>query len=145
MKVDRLLVNTAQFLPINKLKSGMLGIIKVQISTYPPASVAYMRQRIGAALVQIMACAYSAPSHYINRCWAIVNWNLMNKLQGNFNQTTKFFLHEIASGNIVCETVAIFARESWVNTVILTVPRKNHAHDTSILASISQPQPQFRD
>ena len=32
---------------------------------------------------------YSAPSHYLNQCWVIVNWTLMNKLQWNFNQNTK--------------------------------------------------------
>ena len=28
--------------------------------------------------------AYSAPSHYLNQCWIIVNWTLRNKLLWNF-------------------------------------------------------------
>ena len=32
--------------------------------------------------------AYSAPSHYRNQCWFIVNWTLRNKLQWNSNQNT---------------------------------------------------------
>ena len=36
--------------------------------------------------------AYSAPNHYLNQCWVIVNWTLMNKLQWNLNQNTKFFI-----------------------------------------------------
>ena len=33
--------------------------------------------------------AYSAPSHYLNQCWVIVNWTLRNKFQWNFNQYKK--------------------------------------------------------
>ena len=55
----------------------------------------------------LVAC--SAPSYYLNQCWAIVNWTLGNKLQWNFNQNTKIFLHENASENIVCETAAILS------------------------------------
>ena len=33
---------------------------------------------------------YSAPSHYLNQCWVIINWILRNKLQRNFNQSMKF-------------------------------------------------------
>ena len=31
---------------------------------------------------------WSAPNHYLNQCWNIINWNLRNKLQWNF--LTKF-------------------------------------------------------
>ena len=59
--------------------------------------------------------AYSAPSHYLNQCWVIVNWTLRNKLQWIFNQNTKPFIHENASEYIVCEIAAILFRERWVN------------------------------
>ena len=29
--------------------------------------------------------AYSAPSHYLNQCWGIVNWTIRNKLEWNFS------------------------------------------------------------
>ena len=51
--------------------------------------------------------AYSVPSHYLNQCWIIVNWTLRNKLQWNFNQNTKLFIHGNASENIICEMAAI--------------------------------------
>ena len=35
--------------------------------------------------------AYWAPSHYLNQCWAIVNWTLGNKCHGNFNTKYKSF------------------------------------------------------
>ena len=37
----------------------------------------------------IPAC--SGPSHYLNQCWLIVNWTLMNKRQWNLNQNKQFF------------------------------------------------------
>ena len=54
--------------------------------------------------------AYSAPSHYLNQCWVIVNCTLRNKFQWNFNQNTKLFIHENACENIVCEMAAILSR-----------------------------------
>ena len=60
--------------------------------------------------------AYSAPSHYLNQCWVIVNWTLRNRLQWNFNQNTKLFIHENASENIVCEMATILCRGRWVNS-----------------------------
>ena len=50
------------------------------------------------------------PSHYLNQCCDIVNWTLRNKLQWNFNQNTKLFIHANASENIICEMVAILSR-----------------------------------
>ena len=50
---------------------------------------------------------YSVPSHYLNQCWVIVNWNIRNKLQWNFNQNKKIFIHKNASENIFCKTAAI--------------------------------------
>ena len=54
--------------------------------------------------------AYSAPSHYLNRCWVIINWTLRNKLPWNFNQNTKRFILVNASEYIVCEITAILSR-----------------------------------
>ena len=34
---------------------------------------------------------WSAPSHYLNQCWNIVNWTLRNKLQWNLNGETHIF------------------------------------------------------
>ena len=62
--------------------------------------------------------AYSAPSHYLNQCRLIVNWILRNKLQGNLNQNTKFFIHENASENFVCKIAAIFSRGRGVDGTI---------------------------
>ena len=73
-----------------------------------------MRQWIGSALVQIMACLLWAPFHYLNQHLVIVNWTLRNKLQWNFNQNTKFCINANASENIVCEMVAILCRGRWV-------------------------------
>ena len=51
--------------------------------------------------------AFSAPSHFLNQCWKIVNWSLGNKLQLNFNHNLNIFIQENEFENVVCEMVAI--------------------------------------
>ena len=58
--------------------------------------------------------AYLTPSHYQNQCWVIVNWALRNKLQWNWNQNTKLFIHENAYEYIFSEMAAILPRWRWV-------------------------------
>ena len=57
---------------------------------------------------------WSAPSHYLNHCWIIVDWALKNKIQWNSNQNTKLFIHENAFENVVCEMTAILSRAQCI-------------------------------
>ena len=61
----------------------------------------------------LVAC--SAPSHYLNTCWNIVNWTCRNKLQWNFYQNSNIFIQEIAFENVVCKIASILSRPQWVN------------------------------
>ena len=63
--------------------------------------------KLGQHWFRYWLVAYSAPSHYLNQCWFIATWTLRNKLQWNFNQSTKVFIHENAYENIVCAMAAI--------------------------------------
>ena len=56
-----------------------------------------------------------APSHYLNQCWNIVNWNLRNKLQWNFNRNSNIFIQEYALDNVVCEMASILSRPQCVD------------------------------
>ena len=58
--------------------------------------------------------AWSAPSHYLNQCWNIVNWTLRNKLQWNLNRNSNIFIHENALESVVCEMTAILSRPQCV-------------------------------
>ena len=60
-----------------------------------------MPQGIGSALVQIMACR-------------LFDTKPLSKLQWNFIQNTKLFVHRNSSENIVCEMAAILSRGRWV-------------------------------
>ena len=71
---------------------------------------------LGQRLFRLWLVVYSAPSHYLNQFWSIVNWTIENKFQWNFNQNTKLFIHENASENIVCETVAMLSRGRWAKS-----------------------------
>ena len=66
-----------------------------------------MRRWPGSALVQVMGC--SAPSHYMNQCWLIVNWTLTNKLRWILDRYTKHFIHENAIKNVVYEMAVILS------------------------------------
>ena len=52
----------------------------------------------------------SIPSHYLSQCYVIVNWTLRNKHQRNFDQNTKFDIHQTATKFIVCEMSVILSR-----------------------------------
>ena len=62
------------------------------------------------ASVNRVSIGYSAPIHYLNQCWVIVNQILRNKLKWNFIKNAKRFIHENASDKIVCEMAAILSR-----------------------------------
>ena len=58
--------------------------------------------------------AYSAPSHYLNHSWVVVNWSLMNKLQWKLNRNYNIRIQENAFECVVYEMAAILSRGSWV-------------------------------
>ena len=59
--------------------------------------------------------AWSAPSHYQNQCWNIVNKTLRNELQWIFCRNSNIFIQENAFESVVCEKAAILSRPQWVN------------------------------
>ena len=70
--------------------------------------------RSGSTLALVMA--WTAPSHYLNQCWNIVNWTLGNKLQWNFNRNSNIFIQQNAFENVVCKMVSIL---SWPRLNVL--------------------------
>ena len=65
--------------------------------------------------------AWTAPSHYLNQCWNIVNWTLRNKLHWNFNRNSNIFIQENAIENGVCEMASILSRPQWVKEARITL------------------------
>ena len=104
------------------MKSAMNFFFFFSINS-SPSSAAYLRQCFRSALVRIMACR-SPIQNYLNQCWVIVNWTFSNKLQWNFNQTSKHFIHENASEYIVCKVAAISSRWRWVKDNIFVLPHQ---------------------
>ena len=72
-----------------------------------------------------MACRGTAPNHYLNQCWNIVNWTPRNKLQWNFSWNSNIFNQENALENVVCEMASILCRPPCVNT---SRPGQNGRH-----------------
>ena len=42
-----------------------------------------------------------APSHYLNQCWAILNWTLRNKLQWNLSRNSSILIQENKFENVI--------------------------------------------
>ena len=81
---------------------------------------------------------YSAPTHDINQWCDIVNWNLRNKLQWNFNPNIKLFIHENASDNIDREMSAILSR-GWDNSHRYRKYHNNRPFSTLIVNKNGRP------
>ena len=73
-------------------------------------SDAYMRRWSNHHWFRQWLVDRSAPSHYLNQCWNIVNWTIGNKLQWNSNRNSNIFIQENAFESVVCEMAAILSR-----------------------------------
>ena len=73
-----------------------------------------MGQWIGWALIQIMACGLFSAKPLSKPMLLFCQFDHKEQIW-NFNQNTKFFIHENASENIVCEMATILSRGAWVN------------------------------
>ena len=86
-----------------------------------PPGAAYMCQLIESALVQIMACRLFGAKPLSKPMLDYRQLDPWDKIQWNFNQTTKISIHENASDNIVCEMAAILSWGRWVNIILSSV------------------------
>ena len=79
--------------------------------------------------------AQTAPSHYLNECWNIVNWTLRNKLQWNFNRAIETFsLKKKAFENVVWKMSTILSRPQCVKIEMYSYI---HNKDTSFAYNAS--------
>ena len=67
-----------------------------------------------STLVQVMACCLTAPSHYQNQCWLIVDHTHRHNLPCNFNQMEIIFIEANVSENTVCKMFAFMFRPQCV-------------------------------
>ena len=80
-------------------------------------SDAYMRQQTNQHWLRYWLVAWSAPSHYLNQCWNIVNWTLRNKVERNFNLnsniSSKKMFSKMSSGNLrpICLGLSVLTYE----------------------------------
>ena len=77
-------------------------------------NAAYMCQWIDSALVQIMAWRLFGAKPLCRPMLGCCQLDPKNKLQWNFVQNTKLFIHENAYENIVWEMAAILSWGRWV-------------------------------
>ena len=92
----------------------MIGAV---ISLRP--SDAFMRQLTNQYCFRKWLVAWTAPSHFWNQCWDIVNWTLRNKLQWNLKRNAYIFIQENAFENVVWKMVAILSGPQCVKSFLL--------------------------
>ena len=83
-------------------------------------SDAYMRQETNHHWSRWWLVAWSAPCHYLDQCWNIVNSKLRNKMQWNLKLNSYIFIQENAFENAVCEMAIILSRPQCVDKDLKT-------------------------
>ena len=83
-----------------------------------------MRQWIGSALVQIMACRLLGARPNSKPVLGYCQSDPYEQTSVKSEWKHKTFNHERAFGNVVCEMAAIFSRSRWVNCNTYWVPAR---------------------
>ena len=87
-----------------------------EINSLGPSD-AYMRQQSIQHWFRWCLFASSAPSHYLNQCWNIVNWTIGNKLLWNLNWNLYIITEENPFENFIWKMAAILCRPQCVNSL----------------------------
>ena len=77
------------------------NLMKLYVTIKLPTAT-YMRQWIGPALVQIMACRLFGTTPLSKPMLDYCSWTLRNKIQWHSNQNTRIFIHKNAHENVGC-------------------------------------------
>ena len=83
-----------------------------------------------------MACAWSAPSHYLNQCRNIVNWTLRNTFQWHSNRNSNIVIQGNAFESVVCEMTSILSRPQCVKIELRLLENFLHVFDPLLLHQV---------
>ena len=103
-------------------------VICVSLKTHLPLVPHICTSGSGQHWFRKWLVAWSAPSHYLNQCWNVVNWTLGDKLRWNLNRNSHIFIQENAFEHVVWKMAAILSRSQCVKDVSiyrLLAPEKN--------------------
>ena len=88
--------------------------MKIVNSLWPNDAI--WRHRSGSTLVHVMACCLAAPSHYLNKCWLLINEVLCHSPKSNYtasSHATNILYNECGTHNF--KMTATSLRSQWVN------------------------------
>ena len=77
---------------------------------------AIWRHGSGSTLAQVMACCLTAPSHYLNQCWLIVNKVQWHSSERNFTKVTSATNLWISLKTYLCKISFKSPRGQWVKS-----------------------------
>ena len=75
---------------------------------------AIWQHRTGSTLAQVMACCLTAPSHYLNQYWLIINWILWHLPKTNFIENTQDVNSSNEFEKIFFKIPSTYLRGQWV-------------------------------
>ena len=103
-------------------------------------SDAYMHQWSDHHWFRYCLGAWSAPSHYLNQCWNIVN---PNKIRWNLKWNSYIFVQENVFEIVICEMAVILSPPQCVNgsQMHILCLCKNRKIETTVSESICFPYP----
>ena len=89
-------------------------LIVCKVNTLWPSDATW-RHRSGSTLAQVMACCLTAPSHYLNQCWLIINKVQWSSFEGNFLRHTSATINKNYHENYIYKISLKSSRDQWVN------------------------------
>ena len=103
-----------------KILSAKICLFRLSLSEFNslwPSDVRW-RHGSGSRLAQVMACCLTAPSHYLNRCWLIINKVHWHSHEGNFTRDTSAISHSNKLENYLSKSSLKSPRDQWVNAAL---------------------------
>ena len=88
----------------NHIKKYLLQYIESKINSLCPGD-ATLWHRCWSTLAQVMACCFTAPSHYLNQCWLLISEVLWCSHEHYSDVTMSVMASQITGVLIVCSNV----------------------------------------
>ena len=95
---------------------GQLSLLPTWINSLWPSDAVW-RQRSGSTLAQVMACCRTAPNHYLNQCWLIINEVQRHSPRRNFMRYVPNINRWNELENHLTKTLLKSPRGQWVNFI----------------------------
>ena len=113
-------------------------------STHLPLAPHICVRELGQHWFRKWLVTCSAPSHYLDQWWLVVNLTHRKKIQWNLNQNIQFLIHANIFENALCKMAAILSKGKWVSAHVIQLPARQN-RNTSAPFSVLAASTSIRD